>query len=117
MPGQHEGFVSAFSLIIQVAFSASDAFNPQVLLLPQDWLKGHRPAALPPQGELLPFDNTEWAATVQAASMTRINNAVFRLFKLPEPDEQHSLPESGDSLPFSFPCVISSFVSIFFPQK
>ena len=111
MPGQHEGVVFAFSFVMQVAFSASEAFNPQ------DLLKGHRPDAPEPQGELVPFDSTEWAATVHAASMTRTNNAVFRLLNPPEPDEQHSPPESGDSLLFSFPCVISSFVSILFPQK
>jgi hypothetical protein len=80
-------------------------------------LKGHRPVALPPQGELLPFDSTEWAATAQAATMTSKNNAVFRLLYPPEPDEQHSLPESGELVLFSLSCVISSFVSIRFPQK
>ena len=117
MPGQHEEAVSSFSFIKQVAFLVSASFNPQGLLVPQDLLKGHRPDVLPPQGELVPFDSTEWAATAQAANITRTNNAVFRLFQLPEPDEQHSPPESGELVLFSFSCVISSFVSIFFPQK
>jgi hypothetical protein len=117
VPGQHEEGVFAFSFIIQVAFLAPVAFNSRPLRLAQGLFNGHRPAALEPQGELVPFDITEWAATAQAASITRTNNAIFRLFKLPEPDEQHSPPEPDGSLHPSLFCVISSFVSILFPQK
>jgi hypothetical protein len=109
--------VFAFSFDIQVAFLAPVAFNSQPLLLAQGLFNGHKPAALEPQGELVPFDSTEWAATAQAASITRTNTAVFRLFKLPEPDEQHSPPEPDESLHLSLSCGICSFVSILFPQK
>jgi hypothetical protein len=117
MPGQHGDVVFAFSLIMQVAFSAPTAFNPHALLLPQGLLNGHRPVVLPLQGRLLPFDSTEWAATAQAATITRMNNPVFRLLYLPELEEQHSPPESGELASHLFSCVIPSFVSILFPQK
>jgi hypothetical protein len=78
---------------------------------------GQTPAEPAPQGELVPFDSTEWAAKAPAASNTRIKITVFQLFQFPEPDEQQSPPEPDESLHFSLSCVISSFVSIFFPQK
>jgi len=107
----------AFSFIKQPVLLASDEPNIQPPLGAQDLFSGQRPAELPPQVVWAPFVNTECAANAQAAIITTTNIAVFKLFKLPEPDEQHSPPEPDDSLLFSFPCVISSFVSISFPQK
>ena len=109
MSGQPDEGLSGFSFIKLPVLLALGAFNVQVPLGAQDLFSGHRPAALGPQGEPVPFVSTEWAANVQAAMITSTNIAVFKLFKPPEPDEQHSPP--------SFCCVISSFVSIFYPQN
>jgi hypothetical protein len=84
---------------------------------PQGLFIGQTPAELAPQGELVPFDSTEWAANAPAASNTRIKSTVFQLFQFPEPDEQQSPPEPDESLQLSFCCALSSFISIFFPQN
>jgi hypothetical protein len=115
--GQHKEGLSAFFSEGQVTLPGLASVAPQALLDEQTLFNGHRPAALPPQVELVPFDNTEWAANAPAASITRTNAAVFRLFKLPEPDEQQSPPEPDESLQLSFCCAFSSFISIFFPQN
>jgi hypothetical protein len=82
---------------------------------PQVLFNGQTPAA---QGELLvPFDSTEWVANAPAASNTRIKSAVLQLFQFQEPDEQQSPSEPDESLQFSFCCVFSSFISMFFPQN
>jgi len=83
----------------------------------QGLLNGQTPAELPPQGELVPFVSTEWAANAPAANITRINIAVFQLFQPPEPDEQQSPPDTDESEQLSFCCTLPSFVSIFFPQN
>jgi hypothetical protein len=83
----------------------------------QALFNGQTPAEPAPQGELVPFDSTEWAANAPAASNTRIKSTVFQLFQFPEPDEQQSPPEPDESLQLSFCCVLSSFISIFFPQN
>jgi hypothetical protein len=107
VPGQHGDDVFA-SFIIQLVSLVSAAFNAHVLLFAQGVLNGHKPAA-PPQDKPFPFIKTECAAKAQAAMITITNIAVFRFFRPPESDEQHLPPSS---------CfVISSFVSIFFPQK
>jgi hypothetical protein len=82
----------------------------------QDLPNGQAPEEFPPQGNLSPFVISEWAATAPAASITRINIAVFQFFQPPEPDEQHSPPEPDESEQLSFCCALSSFVSIFFPK-
>jgi hypothetical protein len=84
---------------------------------PQGLFIGQTPAEPAPQGELVPFDSTEWAANAPAASNTRIKITVFQLFQFPEPDEQQSPPEPEESLQFSFCCALSSLISIFFPQN
>jgi len=117
VPGQPDEGLFGFSFIKQPVLLALGAFNVQVPLGEQDLFSGHRPAAFGPQGEPVPFDKTEWAATAQAANITRTNNAVFRLFQAPEPDEQQSPFKPDVSLQFSFCCSLSSFVSMFFPQK
>ncbi len=110
--GQQEGGLFAFCSEGHVTLPGLASVAPQVLF------NGHKPAALPPQGdELVPFDSTEWAAKAQAAIITSTNITVFKLFKLPEPDEQQSPPDPDESLLFSFCCALSSFVSIFFSQN
>jgi hypothetical protein len=88
----------------------------QALSGAQGLLNGQAPEEFPPpQGNLSPSVISEWAATAQAANTTRTNNAVFQFFQPPGPDEQHSPPEPDESEQPSFCCVLSSFVSIFFP--
>jgi hypothetical protein len=109
VPGQHGEGLSAFSFIMQPVLSVLVFSKTQAPPGAQDLLNGHRPVELPPQGELVPLVSTEWAAKAQAAMITRTNIAVFKLFKPPELEEQHSPP--------SFFCGIFSFSSIFCPQN
>jgi hypothetical protein len=79
----------------------------------QTLLNGQTPIEPAPQeGELVPFDSTEWAASAPAASNTIIKTTVLQLFQFPVPDEQQSPPEPDESLRLSSCCIFSSFISI-----